>query len=88
MLNIQLFQAERPDLLIHCTIFAEVKSHSRPGINSEQTMGLPSWNLCFCGFKIEVLGFPGGAVVESLPANEGDTGSRPGLGRSHVPRSN
>ena len=33
------------------------------------------------------LGFPGGAVVENLPANAGDTGSRPGLGRSHMPRS-
>ncbi|KAJ8785411.1 hypothetical protein J1605_007008 [Eschrichtius robustus] len=32
-------------------------------------------------------GFPGGAVVESLPANAGDTGSSPGLGRSHVLRS-
>ena len=32
-------------------------------------------------------GFPGGAVVESLPANAGDTGSSPGLGGSHVPRS-
>ena len=34
------------------------------------------------------MGFPGGAVVESLPANAGDTGSGPGLGRSHVSRSN
>ena len=34
------------------------------------------------------LGFPGGAVVESLLANAGDAGSSPGLGRSHVPRSN
>ena len=33
-------------------------------------------------------GFPGGAVVESLPANAGHTGSSPGLGRSHMPRSN
>ena len=32
-------------------------------------------------------GFPGGTVVDSLPANAGDTGSSPGLGRSHVPRS-
>ena len=31
-------------------------------------------------------GFPGGAVVENLPANAGDTGSGPGLGRSHMPR--
>ena len=33
-------------------------------------------------------GFPGGAVVESLPASAGDTGSGPGLGRSHMLRSN
>ena len=33
-------------------------------------------------------GFPGGAVVENLPANAGDTGSNPGLGRSHMPQSN
>ena len=32
-------------------------------------------------------GFPGGAVVGSLPANAGDTGSGPGLGGSHMPRS-
>ena len=32
-------------------------------------------------------GFPGGAVVKNLPANAGDTGSSPGLGRSHMPRS-
>ena len=33
-------------------------------------------------------GFPGGAVVKNLPANAGDTGSSPGLGRSHMPPSN
>ena len=27
-------------------------------------------------------------MVESLPANAGDKGSSPGLGRSHMPRSN
>ena len=32
-------------------------------------------------------GFPGGAVVENLPANAGDTGSGPGLGGSCMPRS-
>ena len=53
-------------------------------------------NLCFVSFisicKNSCLnreaGLPGGAVVESLPANAGDTGSSPGLGRSRVPRSN
>ena len=32
-------------------------------------------------------GFPGGAVVGSLPADAGDMGSGPGLGGSHMPRS-
>ena len=32
-------------------------------------------------------GFPGGAVVRNPPANAGDTGSCPGPGRSHMPRS-
>ena len=32
-------------------------------------------------------GFPGDAVVESLPANAGDMGSSPGLGGSHMPRN-
>ena len=34
------------------------------------------------------MSFPDGAVVENLPASAGDRGSRPGLGRSHMPRSN
>ena len=32
--------------------------------------------------------FPGGAVVKNLPANAGDMGLSPGLGRSHMPQSN
>ena len=40
-------------------------------------------------YSIEIEGgFPGGAVVENLPANAGDTGLSPGLGRSHMPWSN
>ena len=38
--------------------------------------------------KSHLLGFPGGAVVENLPANAGDMGSNPCLGRSHMPQSN
>ena len=38
--------------------------------------------------KKAIGGFPGGAVVENLPANAGDTGLSPGLGRFHMPRSN
>ena len=32
-------------------------------------------------------GFPGGTMVKNPPANAGDAGSSPGLGRSHMPRS-
>ena len=32
--------------------------------------------------------FPGCTVVKNLPANARDTGSIPGLGRAHMPRSN
>ena len=37
--------------------------------------------------KTSLLGFPGGAVVKSPPANAGDAGSSPGPGRSRMPRS-
>ena len=39
------------------------------------------------GLRILVLGSPGGAVVKNPPAKAGDTGSSPGPGRSHMPRS-
>ena len=39
-------------------------------------------------FKNTYTGFPGGAVVKNPPANAGDTGSIPGLGISHMLRSN
>ena len=32
--------------------------------------------------------FPGGPMVKNLPANAGDTGSIPDLGRFHVPQGN
>ena len=33
-------------------------------------------------------GFPAGTLVKNPPANEGDMGSSPGPGRSHMLRSN
>ena len=42
-------------------------------------------NICLYFYLfLKVLGFPGGVVVGNLPANAGDTGSSPGLGRSHM----
>ena len=71
---------------------------------SIRCMGKPEWTFWPTQYKIIALmqlnilknhpiekwavGFPGGAVVENLPANAGDTGSSPGLARSHMPRSN
>ena len=49
-------------------------------INEEEIGNLPEKE-----FRV---GFPGGTVVKNLPANAGDTGSIPGLGRSHMARSN
>ena len=53
----------------------------------------PKKQASVCGFqsfpnKRWKEGFPGGTVVENLPANAGNTGSSPGLGRSHMPLSN
>ena len=57
--------------------------------NNNNNKWLPSHRKKVTTFKIKnyLRGFPGGAVVGSPPANAGDAGSRPGLGRSHMPRS-
>ena len=44
-------------------------------------------NLVFFFYQKGIEGFPGGTVVENLPANARDMGSSPGLGRSHMLRS-
>ena len=48
---------------------------------------ITSKRIKYLGIKLPKEGFPGAAVVEILPANGGDTGSSPGLGRSHMPWS-
>ena len=47
----------------------------------------PIMVFAFFSKREQFLGFPGGAVVENLPANAGDMGLSPGLGRSHMPQS-
>ena len=49
---------------------------------------LPVILLQISTLRVFIKGFPGGAVVKNPPANAGDTGSSPGPGRSHMPRSN
>ena len=57
------------------------KSHWVPRKSNDSLVKISS-------IKHQAMGFPGGTVVENLPANAGDTGSSPGLGRSHMPQSN
>ena len=55
----------------------------------KDTEGQPYFKITeILAFKSKLWGFPSGAVVESPPANAGDLGSGPGLGGSHMPRSN
>ena len=76
----------------------EVKSPNGGSLGCQQG-DIPFWRLWGAGgipclmvsspiFKAAMMGFPGGAGVENLPANAGDTGSSPGLGGSHMPQSN
>ena len=54
--------------------------------NEEEIGSLPEKEFRVMTVRM-IQGFPGGAVVENLPANAGDTGSSPGLGGSHMLRS-
>ena len=40
------------------------------------------------GYSTKTVDSPGSTVVKNLPANAGDMGSSPGLGRFHMLRSN
>ena len=62
-----------------------IKVRITSNISSEIMQARRDWSERFKVFKE---GFPGGTVVEGLPANAGDTGSSPGLGGSHMLRSN
>ena len=65
---------------------SRVRVRSSEKIRKEFTGESSTYNTLFLENLLE--GFPRGAVVESLPASAGYTGSSPGLGRSHMPRSN
>ena len=54
------------------------------GMDKQQ--GPPVWHRELCS-RSYGRAFPGGSVVRNLPANAGDTGSIPALGRSHMPCS-
>ena len=73
----------------HLMLWGTERGKSEPGEMTGR-LSLCGWVVaCLVPGKFRLLkpGFPGGSVVENSPANAGDTGSSPGLGRSHMPRS-
>ena len=70
------------NFLLHSTVVRENV------LNDLSILVLCSKQMTVSKYKTIMPAFPGGAVVENLPANAGDTGSNPGLGRSHMPWSN
>ena len=68
--------------------FLRIRLWTILGVGGGDIIWLPTCAIYFVLVKNHLEGFPGGAVVENLAANAGDTGSSPGLGRSHMPRSN
>ncbi|XP_068384260.1 HEAT repeat-containing protein 3 isoform X6 [Eschrichtius robustus] len=68
----------QPDFAKHVDFLEAISSALRALLQTVASKNIPQ----------NLSGFPGGAVVENLPANAGDTGSSPGPGRSHMPRSN
>ena len=70
-----------------------LKSWAHPKPNqggAESRLGLKYLlrkKVLYSACKENMLGFPGGAVVENPPANAGDKGSIPDPGRSHMPWS-
>ena len=84
-------------ILFHCGLSQDIEYSSlcyivgpcclsEDGVIASTVQSEETSHLCY--INEEDLDFPGGTVVKNLPANAGDTGLIPGLGRSHMPWSN
>ena len=63
----------------------QLKSQSRKKCLKEPLDLLPVFiHVLSLKYQFKNQGFPGGTVVRNLPANAGDTGLSPVLGRSHM----
>ena len=82
---IAIFPKRHPDgQLLHEKVFNITNYQENPNQNYKI-----SRHTCYDGYyQKDKKGFPGGAVVKNPPANAGEMGSSPGLGRSHMSRSN
>ena len=72
----------------HPSIFLKLVLTLQVAEKALRTPGSVDHTLRTTALKKQFGGFPGGAVVKNPPANAGDSGSSPGLKRSHMPRSN
>ena len=66
-------------------MMSEIMLEDTTDICEEIQLNESSSNMLMTHFKIT--GLPGGLVVKNPPANAGDRGSTPGLGRCHMPWS-
>ena len=66
-------------------MMSEIMLEDTTDICEEIQLNESSSNMLMAYFKIT--GLPGGLVVKNPPANAGDRGSTPGLGRCHMPWS-
>ena len=83
----------RSEHKLHCTHSSQANANIKTNSTNKDLLystGSYTWYFVIThkGNESEKGGFPGGAVVKNPPANAGDTGSSPGPGRCHMPRSN
>ena len=71
------------------TLFETGKLDPQKSFNDVFISSVPVLTLHHCNSENRKhSGFPCGTVVKNLTASAGDTGSSPGPGRYHMPRSN
>ena len=83
---LQRLQIVRRENGFHADAHCQLNKQRKVYIGLCKTTLISVWSSLFLNLIFQ--GFPGGSVIKNPPANAGNTGSTPGLGRSHLLRSN